>query len=58
MLHSVQQEDICDRAMIRLLSAVKTIGTFRQSEVIDHFDAIEVARDRLSELLDKAEGKS
>lgn len=57
MLHSVQQEDICDRAMVRLLSAVKTIGTFRQSEVIDHFDAIEVARDRLSELLDKAEGK-
>jgi hypothetical protein len=55
MLHSIQQE--CDRAMIRLLSAVKTIGTFRQSEVVNHFDAIEVARDRLSEILDRAEGK-
>jgi len=59
MLRSIREEDqdICDRAMIRLLSAVKTVGSFRTFEVIDHFDAIEVARDRLSEILDKAEGK-
>jgi hypothetical protein len=43
--------------VICLISAVQKIGTLREYEVIEHFDALEIARDRLSEIMDKAEGK-
>jgi hypothetical protein len=46
-----------ERKVICLISAVQKIGSLREYEVIEHFDALEIARDRLSEIMDKAEGK-
>lgn len=49
--------DYCERRVTGLLSSVKAIAKFPEGEIITHFDSLELARDRLSEILDKAEGK-
>lgn len=47
----------CQRRINGVMSGIKFISQFSEGEIIDHFDALEVARDRLSEILDKAQGK-
>lgn len=63
MLHETElwmnetSAEYCERRVTGLLSAVKAIVKFPDCEILRHMYELEVARDRLSEILDKAEGK-
>jgi hypothetical protein len=43
--------------VIGLLAGVRALKTFTTLEIKRHYQAIEAARDGLSQLLDKADGK-
>ena len=54
LLDDSDREELVDRVMTALYSAVLNVECFRQYELEKHFDSLEIARDRLSQILDKA----
>jgi hypothetical protein len=51
------EHDHSDQRIIGLLSAIVAIGQFSEFDIRRNLDSLEIARDRLSAILDKAERK-
>lgn len=49
--------DACEKQVIRLMHLVQAIGRFDAYEIRAHSHALEIVRDRMSQILDRAEGK-
>jgi hypothetical protein len=55
VLYEDDRMEMCERQVFSLLATTLKVGSFRQYEVRAHAHALKTARDRLTELLDRAD---